>query len=316
MNNTTLRPGVAVALIMGAWCLAACQPGKVEIAAPVTESTDAVLPAAGELTGWDLASEPESYGPDNLWDYINGQAEFYLSYGFVRVDTAEYRAQGGSPSVLVEVYQMASPEEAFGIFAAERSTEDRSIEIGSGGYLGSNILNFWQGKNYIKLISFESEASTEDALMALARQISTRNPAGSGLPETFAYFPDEERIESSERYFPRDFLGQEYLDRAYRIDYSSSDGGAHQLFLIRLDSPDEARSALTLYADFQRSLGRDVELIEGESATMVAESGTATVVFVRSEFIGGVLDAATLELGSQVAKEFAERLTSVRKSTK
>jgi hypothetical protein len=308
MKTFDLRKRVTVFLMLGAWFLVACQPGEVERGTVATESAGAVLPAAGALAGWEIASQPENYGPENLWDYINGQAEFYLNYGFLRVDTAEYREESGSPSVVVEVYQMAGAEEAFGIFAAERNPDDRSIEIGSGGYLGSNVLNFWQGKNYIKLISFEVGAATEDALVALAREISAWNPVGSGLPEIFSYFPDEGRIEASERYFPRGFLGQEFLNRAYRVDYGLNGGGSFPLFLAELDSFDEARNALARYADFMRSQGRDVELVEGESATMVSESGMATVVFVNDEFLGGVLDVATLKHGRDAADRLATRL--------
>jgi len=308
MKTFDLRKRVAVVLMLGVCSLVACGRGEVERGTPMSESEGLALPGADDLTGWELVSEPENYGPENLWDYINGQAEFYLNYGFLRVDTAEYREESGSPSVVVEVYQMAGAEEAFGIFAAERNPDDRSVEIGSGGYLGSNVLNFWQGKNYIKLISFEAGAATEDALAALAREISAWNPAGSGLPEIFFYFPDEGRIEASERYFPRGFLGQEYLNRAYRVDYGLGGGGSFQLFLAQLDSSDGAQTALTRYADFMRSQGRDVELVEGESATMISESGMATVVFVHNEFLGGVLDGATLEHGRDAADQLATRL--------
>jgi len=118
---------VAVALMLGAWFLVACQPGEVERGATASESADAVLPGAVALAGWEMVSQPENFGPENLWDYINGQAEFYLNYGFLRVDTAEYRAESGTPSVVVEVYQMASSEEAFGIYAAERNPDDRFV---------------------------------------------------------------------------------------------------------------------------------------------------------------------------------------------
>jgi len=311
MKPFNLRRRIAVLLLLGVWCLMACGQGEVEQGTPASESMGAVLPAGDVFTGWEMVSQPESYGPENLWDYINGQAEFYLNYGFIRVDAAEYRADGGSPSVVVEIYQMASPEEAFGIFAAERNPDDRSIDIGSGGYLGSNVLNFWQGNSYLKLISFEAGDANEDALMDLAREISARIPAGSGLPEFFSYFPDEGRIEASERFFPRSFLGQADLDRVYRVDYSLN-STSFQLFLGRFDSNSDARAALARYSDFMRSQGRRVELVDGESSIMVSESGMATVVFVFEGFLGGVLDAATLKDGRIAADGLAQRLSTAQ----
>jgi len=159
-------------------------------------------------------------------------------------------------------------------------------------------------------MSYETGASDDAALTPLAREISVRSPAGSGVPEVLSYFPEEGRIEASERFIPRGFLGQGYLGRGYRVDYALGSGGSFQLFLARLDSNDEARAALARYSEFMRSQGWRVELVDGESSTMVSESGMATVVFVSEEFLGGVLDAATLEHGRSAADSLAQRLSS------
>ncbi len=272
----------------------------------------AALPGTGELGGWEMVTEPETFGPENLWDYINGQAESYLAYGFVRVDTAEYSRESAPPAVVVEIYRMASPEDAFGIFAAERSPEDRRIEIGTGAYLGPNVLNFWQGKNYIKLTSFEEGAGIEDALSALAREISAWAPEGVGELEIFSFFPEDGKKEFSERYISQSFLGQDYLDRVYRVDYERGEGGAFQLFLIRFDSHEDARSALVRYADFLGAQGRPVELAEGEAPVLVSETERAQIVFVTGEFLGGVLDAASTKQGRSVAGEFGNAIAGSR----
>ena len=312
MNWLQVRRLTGEVVLLASCLQIACLPGEAERGAPGTEAMVVALPNADVLTGWEMVSEPETYGPENLWDYINGQAEFYLAYGFVRVDAAEYRQESGSPSVVVEVYQMASPEDAFGIFAAERNSDDRQIEVGSGGYLGTNVLNFWQGENYIKLTSFETGAGYEEALAALAREISARGPTSSGELEIFSYFPEEGRIEASERYFARGFLGQGYLNRAYRVDYGRSGDSSFQLFLAPFDSSDEARAALAQYADFLKSQGHGFESVEGESPTMVAETGRANVVFAQDEFLGGVLDADSPEHGRNVADGFAKRIAGLR----
>ncbi len=290
----------------------ACQPAGEERAAPKSETGIAALPDAAELSGWEMVSEPLTFGPDNLWDYINGQAESYLGYGFQRVDTAEYSRESGPPAVVVEIYRMASPEDAFGIFAAERSPDDQQIEIGTGGYLGPNVLNFWQGKNYIKLTSFAEGAEIENALTALAREISAWSPAGSGGLEIFSYFPEDGKIEASARYISQSFLGQDYLDGAYRVDYERSGDGVSQLFLIPFDSNDDARAALARYAEFLESQGRSIELVEGESPVLVAEAGRTQVAFVTDEFLGGGLDLSSSQFGRELAEEFGRRISTSR----
>ena len=119
-------------------------------------------------------TDPEHYEADNLWEYINGQADFFIDYGFVRVDTAEYRNDQESSSVVLEVYQMGRPQEAFGIFAAERTRDDRPLEIGAQAYLGANVLGFWQAEQYVKLTSFDEGPAVEQLLISLAEEISSR----------------------------------------------------------------------------------------------------------------------------------------------
>jgi len=35
-----------------------------------------------DIASWSKTVTPEQYKPENLWDFIDGAAEIYLSYGF------------------------------------------------------------------------------------------------------------------------------------------------------------------------------------------------------------------------------------------
>ena len=109
----------------------------------------ALLPKEAESPGWQAVSSPQFFEPQNLWEYINGQAEMYIDYGFQLVLTVEYRSMDGVSSMAIEIFQMKNPKHAFGIYAAERSTDDRLINVGTQGYLGENVLNFWKGHYYV-----------------------------------------------------------------------------------------------------------------------------------------------------------------------
>ncbi len=77
---------LVVVVVLGSAC-GGGKPADVP-AIPVSVS---VLPAGGELAGWSQATDLEGYDADSLWEHINGQANFFIDYGFVRVDAAEYR---------------------------------------------------------------------------------------------------------------------------------------------------------------------------------------------------------------------------------
>ncbi len=189
MTLSTRRPIRHGALAVMMIVLAACSGGEPTQDEPgPTMAAGFGLPTDGELPGWSLVTDPEHYEADNLWEYINGQADFFIDYGFVRVDTAEYRNDHESSSVVLEVYRMGRPQEAFGIFAAERTRDDRPLEIGAGAYLGANVLGFWQGERYVKLTSFDEGPAIEQLLIGLAEEISSRIPGQGHELETLLLF--------------------------------------------------------------------------------------------------------------------------------
>ena len=267
------------------------------------------LPADGELPGWSLVTEPEHYEADNLWEYINGQADFFIDYGFVRVDTAEYRNDRESSSVVLEVYRMGRPQEAFGIFAAERTRDDRPLEVGAQAYLGANVLGFWQAEQYVKLTSFDEGSAVEQLLIDLAEEISSRNPIQGQKLETLLLFPEEGRVEASERFIPKNFLGQPYLTDAYRVDYIH-DGQKVKLFVVDTGSPEEAQSHFNRLEDFYRGRGQTKVTLEAteDPPMLIVDGPSKMVVFQLDHRLGGAIGMQGLDAGQEAAAALAERI--------
>jgi hypothetical protein len=270
-------------------------------------AVSALLPASGDLAGWVRLSEPEFFGPSDLWEYIDGQADFYLDYGFRRVDTAEYSSGEGARSLVAEIYRMSTPDEAFGIYAAERTPEERRVEVGVEGYVGSNVVNFWKGPYYVKLTSFSAAPEIESALLDFARVIATRIEGEYEVPPLFAVFPAKHRVESSERYIPRNFLGQPYLSRGYRADYEI-DGRRCQLVLVENDSPDLAVAALDRYARFLESQGYSVIRTDWSGHGVVTAQGDrSTLLYQSGSLVGGVVGIDDPVLGEEIARDLLSR---------
>ena len=57
------------------------------ISSSVLFAQEIILP---ELSGFKKVTDYPVYTADNLWDFINGAADVYLSYGFENVHIAEY----------------------------------------------------------------------------------------------------------------------------------------------------------------------------------------------------------------------------------
>ena len=69
----------------------------------------------GKCPGIKLIGDTELYVGDDLFNLINGGAELYHEYGFVEVLAAE--ATSGKIPIRFEIYDMGSPESAWGIFS-------------------------------------------------------------------------------------------------------------------------------------------------------------------------------------------------------
>ena len=74
------------------------------------------LPKATEMENWQPGNNPEIYVGDDLYVFINGGAEIYHEYGFNKVVYNEYKDKNEN-SINVEIYEMKSPESAFGIYS-------------------------------------------------------------------------------------------------------------------------------------------------------------------------------------------------------
>jgi hypothetical protein len=309
MTLPSTRPTRRTALIVIMAACAACGGGEPSPDVQGTSVSGFSLPADGEIPGWSLATQPEHYVADNLWDYINGQADFFIDYGFEQVDAAEYRNDQESSSVVLEVWQMGRPQEAFGIFAAERTTDDRPLGIGSGAYLGANVLGFWQSKLYVKLISFEEGPEIEQLLIGLAEEVSSRVPGQKDELETLLLFPEEGRVEASERFIPKNFLGQPYLTDAYRADYTV-DGEDVQLFIVEAGSPEEAQFHFNRLEEFYREGDHNQVTMDtaNDPAMLCVEGSSNLVVFHLEHRLGGVIGMQTSNVGRVAAAELAETM--------
>jgi hypothetical protein len=254
-----------------------------------------------------MATEPEFFDSENLWEFINGQAEMYLDYGFLQVVTVDYISPDGTRFLAVEIYLMESPTHAFGIYAAERAPGENFIEMGVQGYIGENVLNFWQGSYYIKLTSFETFSGLEETLMTLAGVIAGNVRGSYGEPELFNCFPEKNRVKMSERFIPKNFMGQPFLKNGYRVSYRNGEGG-YDAFLIQTNSMVEADGVFRKYWAFLASQDQELSVTTESDYTLVLVQRGGKAVFLYAEFVGGVFGIGDSDASKKIVEEMIGRL--------
>src|SRR5512133_1212433 len=112
----------ALALIL---VLTACQP-SAPVATPVP--MDTILPAGGSISGWDSPDALKIYNQENLYNLVDGQADAFFAYGFEQVTVQRYQNATGA-RLNVEIWQLANPADAYGLFHSGVAGQPVSIGV-------------------------------------------------------------------------------------------------------------------------------------------------------------------------------------------
>lgn len=198
---------------------------------------------------WKQAEAPQGFFPENLYEYIDGAAESYLSCDFRELLVVQLKQEGTEATLTVEIYDMGQPLNAFGIFSAERYPENKAVPVGDLGYLEGETLNFMAGRYYIKLLSFGLGEGTAAALTDYALKAAGAVAEKGVLPVLLRAFPKENLVAQSEKYIKKNFLGHEFLHDGYVATYKIN-GQEIECFLAEAASEKEAEATLSQLLDF------------------------------------------------------------------
>ncbi|MCU0287273.1 MAG: hypothetical protein MUF15_12875 [Acidobacteria bacterium] len=210
-----------------------------------------------QLNGWTQKGNIDIYNPDNLYEYIDGAADVFLSYDFQELATASFETKPKG-SFTVDIYRHGNNKNGFGIYSQEKPAKGPFIAIGAQGYYEKGVLNFLAGPFYIKIAGFDLGDRDETILKEAAQQIAQKIQGDLQFPQIVSCFPLEEKIENSERYAAESFMGHSFLHSAFTADYGK-EGRKIQVFIIETNDEKETRKMLDDYLNFVKSKGMTVE---------------------------------------------------------
>lgn len=203
------------------------------------------------MDGFSFDGKIETYTPDTLFEYINGGADLFLNFDFVKLHSLRYKKKDGG-EITADIYIHTDLPNGFGIYTQERSTEGVFLKIGTEGYYEEGILNFFKGPVYVKISSFDLGKNEESILKKLSEGISQRISQPKGYPSIFSRFPSESKIPGSEKFININFLGHSFLNRVYSKEYSNG-GKTLRLFVVKNNSVSETEKVLSKYSEFIKS---------------------------------------------------------------
>ena len=160
-----------------------------------------LLPKTGAVAGWRTEGKVETYTRDTLYEYIDGGADLYLGYSFRRLVRADYAGPNKS-KITVELYDMGSSYDAFGVFAHEQAPE--RPPVGQESSFAGGLLTFWKDGLFARLFADPDSQQARAAILKLGKAISASLPTMGRKPPLLKLLPADGLAPRSVRYLHTD----------------------------------------------------------------------------------------------------------------
>jgi hypothetical protein len=192
-------PKMALCWFLAAWLLAGCSG---TVASPAE-----FLPGSEVPGGWTRTGETQVFDAENLYDLVDGQAEAFFAYAFESVAVQTYENPGGS-ILRIEIWQLATPDDAYGLFTGYRT--GTPLAIGQEGDTDpGRRLDFWQDRYFVRL--FSVQAIRDSDLQAIAQMVADALPAGAEPPMLLSRLPQAGLMERDTIFYREEISIQSHL---------------------------------------------------------------------------------------------------------
>jgi hypothetical protein len=144
----------------------------IQIGSSAPSDPLAALIEGVKALGWTATGESRTFRADNLWEYINGDAERYVEAGVRSVRTVEFKYRGRLDAV-VDIYLMSDPQGARRIFDSESVAETDAVQIGEEARIHDTEIVFRIESHFVRISAYEATTETREALLALGRALAS-----------------------------------------------------------------------------------------------------------------------------------------------
>ena len=134
------------------------------------------------------ATDRLNYTGKKLYDYIDGGAELYLSYGLTGMTGCKYNGEG-LPQVTVEIYEMTDSKNAFGVYTQSRDKEES--DYGQGSQSFPDFILFWKDRFFVIVNTQKVVPESQAAVQYLAKLIDESISETGDIPSIVNLLPKE-----------------------------------------------------------------------------------------------------------------------------
>ena len=310
---------LAILLITVLWVWmqqAAINPAVVAMRPDIRTAAESATPSADLLAtlppGLTVMTPAERFDADNLYEKINGQAELYLSSGFVGL-TSQRLVSTENPELWLEVfvYDMGSDRNAFAVYSRQRRDTSQPVPGLSLAYRTPNALFVSYGALYIEIVAAVSSEQADAAMQAIAASLTQAAPQPGNALIGMDWFPPDGRDPNSLTIISANAFGFEKLNQVTTVTYSLNDAEV-TAFVSQRPTQAAAQHLADEFKAFLLAYGG--RLLEAEPGLPAAYSieimDTYDIIFTVGPYLAGVHEAwdraTAVELAQRLQKSLKE----------
>ncbi|MBU0514502.1 MAG: hypothetical protein KJ621_06980 [Proteobacteria bacterium] len=233
-----------------------------------------------KIGAWTRPDSPRLIDSQNIYEYMNGAGELYVGYRFHSLEVFEYQGRGPE-KILVEIYYMATPDDAFGLLSLDWGGEPvaltgspatgpkTSSAVRPGALYGKGLLRLRAGRLYARVLASRETPSTKRAVLALGRAIArgrkvapapklVKNlpqdigPAWKLRPDRVSFFRSYLVLNNVFYVSHTNILELDHSAEAVMAVYESIGGQRHnriQFLVVKYETRDRAAKAVKRFQD-------------------------------------------------------------------
>lgn len=167
---------------------------------PASEAQFRIERLADGIPGWARTGELETYTKEGLYGYMDGGAEIVLPYGFHELSVVRFvPATGEARELVLEIYRMASGEDAFGLYSTKLEGGETGVPgLRCDSWIAAGQASLVKGEYLVNVMATDA---AEREIAAFAAALEPKIPGeGTVRPKGMDLLPGEGMIPSSGRY--------------------------------------------------------------------------------------------------------------------
>lgn len=233
-------------------------PALIQFQSSESERDSMTLFFPEEIAGFNRTGQIRLFTKENLYEYVNGHAEYFISSGFVGLTVGEYGKAGyeeTDPEVVIDIYDMGKSIQAFGVLSDESGGNLSDIRTGLTGFRTPQGISFVKGRYYIKISAYNEEVPLETLTASIESTIDTESEP---FPE-FTRLPELGKVVST-RFIKEAYRGLDFINNVIEREYEV-DGETVAVFVIT-GAEGKIRKHVSSFIDFFRQSDIQYSVIE------------------------------------------------------